>query len=102
MVAVRTTEADLHSLRARMRAATLRDEAGAIGELMAMLADVRLQLERAQAKATGWVTISRERKPTRSFVETMLEQVPLTSVRGRALMSLAEALLRTPDNRRVT
>ena len=34
------------------------------------------------------------------FVDSLLEQFPLDSAQGKALMSLAEALLRTPDPKR--
>jgi RHH-type proline utilization regulon transcriptional repressor/proline dehydrogenase/delta 1-pyrroline-5-carboxylate dehydrogenase len=102
MVAVRTSEADLQDLRTQMRAATLRDELGAVMELIGGHQEVQPQLANARAQATGWITVARERKPERSFLESMLEQAPLTSVRGRALMSLAEALLRTPDAARAT
>ena len=36
----------------------------------------------------------------RPLVEQMLEQFPLDSAQGKALMGLAEALLRTPDPKR--
>src|SRR5688572_17562918 len=97
MVAVQPIEAGLQDLRTRMRAATLRDEAGAVRELIATLADLQPQLARAQARAGHWVKAARQEKRPRSFLESMLEQAPLNSVQGRSLMSLAEALLRTPD-----
>ncbi|MFX5709844.1 hypothetical protein ABTE34_20365, partial [Acinetobacter baumannii] len=34
------------------------------------------------------------------FAESLMEQFPLDSPQGRAVMSLAEALLRTPDPQR--
>ena len=100
MVAVQPIGAGLQDLRTRMRAATLRDEAGAVRELMAALADLRPQLARAQARAGHWVKAARQEKRPRSFLESMLEQAPLNSVQGRALMGLAEALLRTEDSAR--
>jgi len=101
MVAVEPIESGLQDLRTRMRAATLRDEAGAVRELVAAIADIQPQLARAQARAGHWVKAARTEKRPRSFLESMLEQAPLNSVQGRALMGLAEALLRTPDTTRV-
>jgi RHH-type transcriptional regulator, proline utilization regulon repressor / proline dehydrogenase / delta 1-pyrroline-5-carboxylate dehydrogenase len=100
VVAVLTRETDLKDLRTRMREATLRDEAAAVRELLAELSEAQPKLARAQVQATRWVMEAREQKPARSFLETMLEQAPLSSVQGRALMVLAEALLRTPDTAR--
>jgi RHH-type transcriptional regulator, proline utilization regulon repressor / proline dehydrogenase / delta 1-pyrroline-5-carboxylate dehydrogenase len=97
LVCALSVDADLDRLRTRMRETTLRDEAVAVRELVAHLADIKPQLARAQIQAARWVTLARERDSPRSFLEKMLEQAPLSSVRGRALMSLSEALLRTPD-----
>jgi RHH-type transcriptional regulator, proline utilization regulon repressor / proline dehydrogenase / delta 1-pyrroline-5-carboxylate dehydrogenase len=97
MAAVKPINAGLQDLRTRMRTATLRDEPGAVRELMRALATVQPSLDRAQARAANWVKAARTEKRPRSFLESMLEQAPLNSVQGRSLMSLAEALLRTPD-----
>ena len=97
MAAVQPIEAGFQDVRTRMRAATLRDEAGAVRELTAALADVQPVLARAQARAAQWVAEARTHKRPHSFLESMLEQAPLDSVQGRSLMSLAEALLRTAD-----
>ena len=44
-----------------------------------------------------WVEVARQDKRPRPFAESLMEQFPLDSAQGRAMMSLAEALLRTPD-----
>jgi RHH-type proline utilization regulon transcriptional repressor/proline dehydrogenase/delta 1-pyrroline-5-carboxylate dehydrogenase len=101
MAAVKPIEAGLQDLRTRMRAATLRDEGGAVRELSNSLVNAQPALARAQTRAAQWVAAARADKRPRSFLESMLEQAPLNSVQGRSLMGLAEALLRTPDPTRV-
>ena len=90
----------LAALRAQLRAATLRPEADASGELLADLSVARAALERAATRAARWVETARADQRSRPLVDRMLEQFPLDSAQGKALMSLAEALLRTPDPRR--
>jgi RHH-type transcriptional regulator, proline utilization regulon repressor / proline dehydrogenase / delta 1-pyrroline-5-carboxylate dehydrogenase len=90
----------LKELRTQLRAATLRPEAEASGESLADLGPVQGTLERAAARAARWVESARADQRSRPLVERMLEQFPLDSAQGKALMSLAEALLRTPDPRR--
>jgi RHH-type transcriptional regulator, proline utilization regulon repressor / proline dehydrogenase / delta 1-pyrroline-5-carboxylate dehydrogenase len=87
----------LAALRARLRAATLRSEADASEETLGDLKGVQESLGRAQVRAARWVEVARADKRSRPLVDRMLEQFPLDSVQGKALMSLAEALLRTPD-----
>ena len=91
---------DLAALRTRLREATLRPEAGASSEMVADLTAVQSALAGARARAAHWVETARADKRSRPLVDRMLEQFPLDSAQGRALMSLAEALLRTPDARR--
>src|SRR5258705_2841447 len=91
---------DLTALRAQLRAATLRPEADASGEMLADLSVAQAALERAATRAARWVEAARADKRARPFVDSMLEQFPLDSAQGKALMSLAEALLRTPDPKR--
>jgi RHH-type proline utilization regulon transcriptional repressor/proline dehydrogenase/delta 1-pyrroline-5-carboxylate dehydrogenase len=90
----------LAELRARLRAATLRPEAAASGEALEELTEVTGALERARVRAASWVEAARADERSRPLVERMLEQFPLDSAQGKALMSLAEALLRTPDAKR--
>ncbi|HEX4618566.1 MAG TPA: hypothetical protein VH135_02490, partial [Steroidobacteraceae bacterium] len=90
----------LATLRTLLRQATLRPEAGASGELIADLTAVRAALAGAGERAARWVEVARADQRSRPLVDRMLEQFPLDSAQGRALMSLAEALLRTPDAKR--
>jgi RHH-type transcriptional regulator, proline utilization regulon repressor / proline dehydrogenase / delta 1-pyrroline-5-carboxylate dehydrogenase len=92
--------ADLAALRARLRAATLRPQADASGEALADLSEVQGALARAGVRAARWVEAARADQRSRPLLDKMLEQFPLDSAQGRALMSLAEALLRTPDPKR--
>ena len=92
--------ADLTALRARLREATLRPEADASSELIAELAAAHGALAGARVRAARWVEVARADQRSRPLVDRMLEQFPLDSAQGRALMSLAEALLRTPDAKR--
>jgi RHH-type proline utilization regulon transcriptional repressor/proline dehydrogenase/delta 1-pyrroline-5-carboxylate dehydrogenase len=90
----------LVALRAQLRAATLRPEHEAIAGMLAALQPVRAVLEAGQTRASRWVEVARTDERSRPLVDTMLEQFPLDSAQGKALMSLAEALLRTPDPKR--
>ncbi len=90
----------LGELRTQLSAATLRPEAAAIAGMLAALAPVRAVLEAGQLRAQRWVQVARADEGSRPLVDTMLEQFPLDSAQGKALMSLAEALLRTPDPKR--
>src|SRR5579862_1704888 len=90
----------LAELREQLRAATLRAEAAASGEAVAELALKQEALAAAQVRAARWVQVARADRRTRPLIERMLEQFPLDSAQGKALMSLAEALLRTPDAKR--
>src|SRR5580698_3298200 len=92
--------AGLPELRERLRAATLRPEGDASEEILAELGPSEALLQAAQARAARWVAAARADKRTRPLVEQMLEQFPLDSAQGKALMGLAEALLRTPDPKR--
>src|SRR3569833_1748855 len=73
----------LRVIREAISEATLRPEADAISELRA-----------------GLEPVARGDERSRPFAESMMEQFPLDSAQGRAMMSLAEALLRTPDTAR--
>jgi RHH-type proline utilization regulon transcriptional repressor/proline dehydrogenase/delta 1-pyrroline-5-carboxylate dehydrogenase len=90
----------LTQLRAQLRAATLRPETAASGEALADLSAEQPALARASERAARWVEVARADTRSRPLIERMLEQFPLDSAQGKALMSLAEALLRTPDPRR--
>src|SRR5882724_3009230 len=90
----------LRAIREAISAATLRAEQEAVPELRAFLEPVARKLEAARGRAIRWVEVARADKRTRPFAESLMEQFPLDSAQGRALMSLAEALLRTPDAER--
>jgi RHH-type transcriptional regulator, proline utilization regulon repressor / proline dehydrogenase / delta 1-pyrroline-5-carboxylate dehydrogenase len=101
MPAPHTAPADaLLALRERLRAATLRSESDASDEMLEELETTQAQLLSAQARAARWVDAARADERARPLVERMLEQFPLDSAQGKALMGLAEALLRTPDPKR--
>jgi len=78
-----------HPVSERALLATLREE----------LSSSAPALEAAHARAVGWVTRGRAAPSDVTLLERVLEDFPLDSAPGKALMSLAEALLRTPDSR---
>ena len=90
----------LRALREALRAATLRAEPGAVDEMVGSLTSLEERLVGAKSRATRWVEVARADKRARPLVDSVLEQFPLDSAPGKALMSLAEALLRTPDPKR--
>ena len=92
-------ESDLDALRDRIRVATLRPEREAVEELREALLPLAETLQAARSRAMRWIEVARERSQSRSLAESLLDQFPLDSRQGKALMSLAEALLRTPDPR---
>jgi RHH-type proline utilization regulon transcriptional repressor/proline dehydrogenase/delta 1-pyrroline-5-carboxylate dehydrogenase len=87
----------LRAIRAAISEASLRPEADAVSQLRAGLEPVERKLSSANLHAVRWVEAARADKRSRPFAEVLMEQFPLDSAQGRALMSLAEALLRTPD-----
>ena len=87
----------LQRLREEVRDATLFPEGEGTGHLLVALNGSQRTLAAAQARARRWVETARSQPRSRPLVDAMLEQFPLASAQGRALMSLAEALLRTPD-----
>ena len=88
---------DLETLRKQIRAATFHPEEAAIQSMREELLAHREALERARRQALRWVEVARANARAGSLVESLLSQFPLDSAEGKALMSLAEALLRTPD-----
>jgi len=96
---VDTGASKLDRLREQIRA-SLPSEAESVRDLAGVLGASSRKLERARSTAKRWVVSARKSARARPLVDTMLEQFPLDSAKGRALMSLAEALLRTPDRRR--
>jgi RHH-type transcriptional regulator, proline utilization regulon repressor / proline dehydrogenase / delta 1-pyrroline-5-carboxylate dehydrogenase len=90
----------LRAIREAISEATLRPEAEAVGELRAALELIERKLGVAKSRAIKWVVVARADRRSRPFAESLMEQFPLDSAQGRALMSLAEALLRTRDTAR--
>ena len=90
---------DLGSLREHIRAATLRPEAAAVAQMREALLPLADTLNAARVSAMSWIETARNGTRSRPLAESLLEQFPLDSQQGKALMSLAEALLRTPDPR---
>ena len=88
------------ALREKIRAATVRSEPEAVKALLETLSPVQGRLEIARQRATRWVEVARADKRARPLVDSVMEQFPLDSAQGKALMGLAEALLRTPDPQR--
>src|ERR1700753_525291 len=74
-----------------------RDEAEAVAALLA--ARPLSQAERAEIAAEALSLVERARKAARrqGVVESFLQEFSLAAPEGLALMCLAEALLRTPD-----
>ncbi len=100
MLAPRVSPQDpnaLHTLREHIREATLRPEGPAVAALRETLLSVEASLRAARAQAIAWVHTARAHARPGSPVESLLAQFSLDSAEGKALMSLAEALLRTPD-----
>src|SRR5882757_10151137 len=87
---VRHDGTDLTALRAQLRAATLRPEADASEELLADLSVAQAALVSASARAAGWVEAARADQRSRPLVDKMLEQFPLDSAQGKALMRSEE------------
>ena len=90
----------LRTIRAAISEATLRPEGDAVLDLREGLEPLEHKLAIAKVRATHWVEAARADTRPRPFAESLMEQFPLDSAQGRALMSLAEALLRTPDPER--
>src|SRR5579871_3467152 len=79
------------ALRERIRAATVRSEPEAVKALLDTLNPVQGRLDLAKQRATRWVEVARADKRARPLVDSVMEQFPLDSAQGKALMGLAEA-----------
>ncbi|QBE63755.1 trifunctional transcriptional regulator/proline dehydrogenase/L-glutamate gamma-semialdehyde dehydrogenase [Pseudoduganella lutea] len=89
---------DPSPLRAAITAAYRRDERTAVHWLLAHIRDRGADVTReAQALARRLVTAVREKRTRASGVDALMHQFSLSSDEGVALMCLAEALLRIPD-----
>ncbi|HEX8605083.1 MAG TPA: trifunctional transcriptional regulator/proline dehydrogenase/L-glutamate gamma-semialdehyde dehydrogenase [Pseudoduganella sp.] len=89
---------DPSPLRAAITAAYRRDERTAVQWLLAGIRDRGLPAtQEAQELARRLVTAVREKRTRASGVDALMHQFSLSSDEGVALMCLAEALLRIPD-----
>jgi RHH-type proline utilization regulon transcriptional repressor/proline dehydrogenase/delta 1-pyrroline-5-carboxylate dehydrogenase len=93
-------DSDLSELRHRVRLATHEDEERAVAQLIDQAttgfdAEAR---ERITAHARAWVRTARERSDRAGTLDAFLTQFGLSNREGVALMCLAEALLRVPDD----
>lgn len=73
------------------------DETLQIKDILRQLDWTTERANRIQAKAQTLIETIRSTKADQSEIESFLQNYPLSSPEGRALMTLAEALLRIPD-----
>ncbi|MFZ4479278.1 MAG: L-glutamate gamma-semialdehyde dehydrogenase [Rhodoferax sp.] len=73
-----------------------RDEADVVSRCLGSLAGA-LDWAGAARDATPWVQAVRQNPPPFWALESLLQEYPISSAEGLALMRLAEALLRVPD-----
>ncbi|MEM7680080.1 MAG: bifunctional proline dehydrogenase/L-glutamate gamma-semialdehyde dehydrogenase PutA [Pseudomonadota bacterium] len=75
------------------------DETDVVQELLSALEWDDILAKKIEQEAIDLVNIIRNRKNQFGHLETFLQQYSLDTKEGRALMTLAEALLRIPDNK---
>ena len=85
-------------LRDAVTAAYRRDEAEAVADMLHQAQMTPLEKEAAAKLARRLVTQVRENRSKASGVDALMHEFSLSSEEGVALMCLAEALLRIPDN----
>jgi RHH-type proline utilization regulon transcriptional repressor/proline dehydrogenase/delta 1-pyrroline-5-carboxylate dehydrogenase len=85
------------SLRARLRANYLRDEAQALDDLLPQARLAPDAAERVHARARALVEQVRSRQKAHAGMQSFLNEYDLSSQEGVLLMCVAEALLRIPD-----
>lgn len=73
------------------------DESACLRQAAGVLGGAQPALERGRQWARSWVEALRKTSPPLLSLERMLQDYPLTSPEGLALLRLAEALIRTPD-----
>ena len=93
-----TEAAPLAAARARVVARKLEDETVNVERLLDAGAMTAAQRARALDRARGLVRDARNRRSDRSRLDAFLEEYGLSNEEGVALMCLAEALLRIPDD----
>jgi len=84
-------------LRARLRANYLRDEPGALAELLGVARLDPAASQRVQERARSLVENVRARQKAVAGMQSFLREYDLSSQEGVLLMCVAEALLRIPD-----
>ncbi|MCG8505725.1 MAG: bifunctional proline dehydrogenase/L-glutamate gamma-semialdehyde dehydrogenase, partial [Sphingomonadales bacterium] len=89
--------ASLAELRTQIRALALADEAVVVGQLLDDAPLTRDACKRVSAVAARLIAGSRKRKQERGTLDVFLQEFGLSNQEGIALMCLAEALLRIPD-----
>ncbi|MGE5622352.1 MAG: trifunctional transcriptional regulator/proline dehydrogenase/L-glutamate gamma-semialdehyde dehydrogenase, partial [Bacillota bacterium] len=85
-------------LRAAITAAYRRDEREAVQWLLSQARDNAIAHSRIQALASDLVQTVRAKRTRASGVDALMHEFSLSSEEGVALMCLAEALLRIPDD----
>ncbi|WP_045223840.1 bifunctional proline dehydrogenase/L-glutamate gamma-semialdehyde dehydrogenase PutA [Methyloterricola oryzae] len=88
----------LEQLRAEIRVAGLRDEESACADLIQRARLSGAQRERIATVATRWVEHMRRQHRRAGTLDAFLHEYALSSPEGVALMCLAEALVRIPDD----
>lgn len=91
------TDAILSPLSLYTSPAPYDSEAAQIAAMLKELPGDKALAERVTSRTTAIITELRGQKTTLTDIEGFLQNYPLSSVEGRALMTLAEALLRIPD-----
>ena len=89
---------DMELLRQTMRRNGLESEEIAVKRLLQTLKPVAEQCERAVPIARAMVQGARARRDERPFLDAFLQEFGLSNQEGIALMCIAEALLRIPDD----
>jgi RHH-type proline utilization regulon transcriptional repressor/proline dehydrogenase/delta 1-pyrroline-5-carboxylate dehydrogenase len=88
----------MNDLRRAIRSAGTRSEADAVRRLLHALELTGGARHRAVALAQSLVRGARERRDERPFLDAFLQEFGLSNQEGIALMCIAEALLRIPDD----
>jgi RHH-type transcriptional regulator, proline utilization regulon repressor / proline dehydrogenase / delta 1-pyrroline-5-carboxylate dehydrogenase len=92
---------DTHSiddLRAALRRLALQDEPAAVERVLGQLEFSQAAGMRAKSRAAALVAGARARAAERPLIDSFLHEFGLSNAEGIALMCLAEALLRIPDD----
>ncbi len=91
-------ETGLEDARRALREHALQDETAAVGRLLHALELTGGARHRAVARAISFVQGARARRDQRPFLDAFLQEFGLSNQEGIALMCIAEALLRIPDD----